>query len=292
MRRDPRLCAGHRRQAGDDVPFTNHNNRSGHASAELNRRNGQLVEALQDREKTIEALQDSEQKYRRLFESAKDGILILNADTGKVVVVNPFLLALLGYSYDAVLGKYLWELGGFRDIAASKNAFKTLQDNQYIRYEDLPLLTLDGQRIAVEFVSNVYLVDGKKVIQCNIRDITARKRAEKVLDQSEAKTRSILDNIGIGVALISPAMEILELNRRMRDWFPAIDTGQRPICCGAFNDSRRTAACDNCPTVKTLQDGEVHETTIQIPRAGLCAATASYRRRYATPRARLPLPSS
>jgi len=127
---------------------------------------------------TVEALQDSEIRYRRLFESAQDGILILDAETGEVVDVNPYLLQLLGFSYEELCGQYLWELGVFKDIAASRDAFKVLQDNEYIRYEDLPLETRKGQPIAVEFVSNVYLVDERKVIQCNIRDITARKRAE------------------------------------------------------------------------------------------------------------------
>ena len=148
------------------------------ANTELKRRIALLEETLLEKERTGEALQDSEKRYRRLFESAKDGILILDADTGKVVDVNPFLLQLLGYSYDALCGQYIWELGVFKDIAASKDAFKTLQDNEYIRYDDLPLETRDGRPIAVEFVSNVYLVDHSKVIQCNIRDITARKRAE------------------------------------------------------------------------------------------------------------------
>jgi len=145
---------------------------------ERDRRNVLLEATLLEKAKTREALQDSEKRYRRLFESAKDGILILDADTGKVVDVNPFLLKLLGYSYDALYGQYIWELGVFKDIAASKDAFKTLQDNEYIRYDDLPLETLDGKPVAVEFVSNVYLVDHSKVIQCNIRDITARKQAD------------------------------------------------------------------------------------------------------------------
>ncbi len=142
-----------------------------------NRRIELLEETLLEKERAVEALQDSEKRYRRLFESAKDGILILDADTGKVVDVNPFLLQLLGYSYDAICGQYIWELGAFKDIAASKDAFITLQDNEYIRYDDLPLETIDGRPIAVEFVSNVYLVDHCKVIQCNIRDITERKQA-------------------------------------------------------------------------------------------------------------------
>lgn len=145
---------------------------------ELKRRIARLEESLLEKERTTGALEDSEKRYRRLFESAKDGILILDADTGRVVDVNPFLLQLLGYTYDALYGQYIWELGVFKDIAASKDAFKTLQDNEYIRYDDLPLETLDGRPIAVEFVSNVYLVDHSKVIQCNIRDITARKRMD------------------------------------------------------------------------------------------------------------------
>ncbi len=128
-----------------------------------------------------EALRASEIRYRRLFETAKDGILILDAKTGMVVDVNPFLIELLGFAHEAFLEKEIWELGFFRDIITSKENFTELQDNEYIRYENLPLETAAGQRIEVEFVSNVYLVNGKKVIQCNIRDITERKQAERTL---------------------------------------------------------------------------------------------------------------
>jgi len=147
-------------------------------NTDLRERIALLTATLQARERSTDALLDSEKRYRRLFESARDGILILDAVTGKVVDVNPFLQKLLGYSYDTIYGQYIWELGVFKDIAASKEAFRTLQDNEYIRYENLPLKTCDGRPIAVEFVSNVYLVDKSKVIQCNIRDITARKTAE------------------------------------------------------------------------------------------------------------------
>jgi len=156
-------------------------NKLPHAS-KLHEHNMQIValqEKLLEKEKTLEALENSEKNYRRLFESAKDGILILDADTGKVVDVNPFLIQLLSYSYDELYGKHIWEIGIFKDIAASKGAFKILQDNEYIRYDDLPLETRNGLSIAVEFVSNVYLVGKRKVIQCNIRDISARRRAEE-----------------------------------------------------------------------------------------------------------------
>jgi two-component system, cell cycle sensor histidine kinase and response regulator CckA len=135
-----------------------------------------------------EALRVSELKYRRLFETAKDGILLLDAKTGQITDVNPFLIKLLNYSRDELIGARLWEIGPFKDIKECKLAFLELQEKEYIRYESLPLESKDGLPIEVEFVSNVYgLSGGTKVIQCNIRDITRRKRAEEELQQSEER---------------------------------------------------------------------------------------------------------
>lgn len=126
-----------------------------------------------------EELRTSEVRYRRLFEAARDGILILNANTLKITDVNPFMIELLGYSREEFLGKELWEIGLFGDKGASQDAFRELQNTGYLRYEDLPLETRYGQSREVEFVSNVYEEDGIQVIQCNIRDITDRKHADE-----------------------------------------------------------------------------------------------------------------
>jgi formate hydrogenlyase transcriptional activator len=131
-----------------------------------------------------EALKISETRYRRLFEAAQDGILILDAETGQISDVNPFLVEMLGYSHEDLLGKKLWEIGAFKDIEASKAAFLELQNKGYVRYNDLPLETKDGRPMAVEFVSNVYLVNHHKVIQCNIRDITERKLLAEALQKT------------------------------------------------------------------------------------------------------------
>jgi PAS domain S-box-containing protein len=139
------------------------------------------IEDISGRKKTEEALKISETCYRRLFETAQDGILILDADTGKISDVNPFLIEMLGYAHEDLLGKKLWEIGVLRDIEASKAAFLELQSKGYVRYEDLPLETKDGRQVAVEFISNVYVVNHKKVIQCNIRNVTERKLAAEAL---------------------------------------------------------------------------------------------------------------
>ncbi len=133
------------------------------------------------------SLRQSELRYRRLFEAAQDGILILDATTGAITDVNPFLISMLGYSRDEFLERKLWEVGAFKDVQASKDAFLALQKDKYIRYEDLPLRAKTGQVVPVEFVSNVYRAGDQSVIQCNIRNITERKRAQ---DASVSERRS------------------------------------------------------------------------------------------------------
>jgi diguanylate cyclase (GGDEF)-like protein/PAS domain S-box-containing protein len=147
--------------------------------ANLHAVEGTLPESeIADRKRIEYELKASEARYRRLFETAKDGILLLDADTGRITDANPFLMGLLGYSHAELLGKRLWEIGPFRDITASRDAFRELQTKEYIRYDNLPLETKMQEHIQVEFVSNVYLVNGTRVIQCNIRDITDRQKIE------------------------------------------------------------------------------------------------------------------
>ena len=145
------------------------------------------LQDITDYKQSEEALKTSEMRYRRLFETAQDGILILDAETGQISDVNPFLIEMLGYSSKNLLGKKLWEIGPFKNIEASKAAFSELQRKGYVRFEDLPLETKDGRPIAVEFISNVYLVNRHKVIQCNIRDITERKRIETALQEARGE---------------------------------------------------------------------------------------------------------
>ena len=133
------------------------------------------VASLVQEARSEQVIQASELRYRRLFEAARDGILILETDTGRISDVNPFLIVMLGFSRDELVGTPVWELGSVKDRASNKAKFVQLQQNGYIRYEDMPLETKDGRKVAVEFVSNVYREGDCNVIQCNVRDITERK---------------------------------------------------------------------------------------------------------------------
>jgi PAS domain S-box-containing protein len=143
---------------------------------------------------SLKDLQTSEIHYRRLFESAHDGILILDAITRKITDVNPFMMNLLGYEREEFLNKELWEIGLLNDEEASIAAFRKLQEKDHIRYDDLPLKTKDGQRREVEFVSNVYREGDRQVIQCNIRDNSERKKAEDAMRQAETSFRVLVES--------------------------------------------------------------------------------------------------
>ncbi len=165
---------------------------------------GQLAAAQQ--------LRDSEARYRRLFEAARDGILILDAETGVVLDVNPFLIEMLGFPAAEILGKELWQLGFFKDIAANKANFLELQKKEYIRYDDLPLETVHGRTVHVEFVSNVYHVDHHKVVQCNIRDITERKRTEDVLRETNEYLENLFNYANAPIIVWDPTFRITRFN--------------------------------------------------------------------------------
>jgi PAS domain S-box-containing protein len=148
--------------------------------------------------------------------------------TGEITDVNPFLIQLLGYSRDEFLGKKLWEVGAFKNTKASKDTFKLLQEDGYVRYEDLPLETKDGRLIAVEFVSNAYLAGEVRVMQCNIRDISDRKRAETadrvltVLNQEKLKTSFIADvthELRTPLAIIKGNIELAMRDKSIKHGF-------------------------------------------------------------------------
>jgi PAS domain S-box-containing protein len=180
-------------------------------------RNGSAIE-----EPSAEGLRlrASELSYRRLFETAQDGILILDFDSGRICDANPFLVKLLGFPLDEILGKTVADLSPGKDIVSNQAMLEKLKLDRYVRYEDLPLETRDGRRIAVEFVSNVYQAGDKEVIQCNIRDITVRRQMEQrlgLLDACIAHLNDIvlvtesepLDEPGPRIVFVNQAFERL-----------------------------------------------------------------------------------
>jgi len=211
----------------------------------------------------------SEVRYRRLFEAAKDGVLIMDPETRKVIDANPFMTELLGYSREELLGKELFEIGLLKDEEASHAAFGELEEKGFIRYDDLPLETREGHRREVEMVSNLYQEDGEKIIQCNVREITERKLGERALRESENRYRALFDLGPIAIYSCDASGVIREFNHRAVELWgraPAHrDTDER--FCGSFKLRRPDGsfmAHADCPMAEVLcgkipltHDGEV-----------------------------------
>ena len=190
-----------------------------------------------ERKLADDALRASEARYRRLFETAQDGILILDGHSGLITDVNPFLISLLDYPREKFIGKALWDIGPFKQIQEAKRAFRELQDKDYVRYENLPLETRSGRRVNVEFVSNVYGVNGERVIQCNIRHISARQQPEEsfaaqgkeLIRQAEelARSRQALEDKTLMLQSVLDSMSeglvVADVEGKFIIWNPAAD---------------------------------------------------------------------
>ncbi len=202
----------------------------------------------------------SELSYRRLFEAAQDGILILEVGTGRITDVNPFLFKLLGFSKSEMVGKTVGELSPFKDIGSNQAMLERLQQHGYARYEDLPMETKDGRKIAVEFVSNVYQVGDKKVIQCNIRDITERKQAEKERQRVGRQMELLLESAVEGIYGVDLEGRCMFINRAACE---ILGCKAEQVLGRNMHDLKHHHRKDGsvypfeqCPTFRTLRNNE------------------------------------
>ena len=138
-----------------------------------------VIRDVSERRTRENKVQISEIRYRRLFEAAHDGVLMVDPETRRIIEANPFMTELLGYPHDQLVGKELYQIGLLKDEAASQEMVRRLKRTSQVRYDDLPLESRTGQHQEVEVVANLYEESGHPVIQCNIRDITERKRTEE-----------------------------------------------------------------------------------------------------------------
>ena len=203
-----------------------------------------------------------------LFRTTADGIMVTDHQS-YISMVNESTAKMLGYSQDELIGKYMGELSPKENNYEERiKAFTTeLFEKGIITGYQHSWLRKDGRIIDCE-TSVALLKDEEGNVAGavgSIRDITERKKSEEVLLESEGKYRGVVNNIGIGVSLISPNMEILSLNNQMQQWFPEADVSTKPICYKTFNNPPRERVCSYCPTFKTLQDGQVHESITDTP---------------------------
>ena len=231
------------------------------------------LRARDEQERTLEALEVSEARFRALVEQIPAVIYTAALDEASTTLyVSPQIETFIGYTSE----EYTADPDIWRKRLHPEDRARVLAEVQRAHESGEPfaseyrMIARDGR--VVWFRDEAAVVRDAKgdplQLQGLMFDITDRQQAHEALRESQEKTRRILDNIGVGVALISPQMEVIELNRQMREWFPACDPDDRPVCYGAFNDPPNEGPCDYCPCVLTLRDGEVHEAVTQTPQQG------------------------
>jgi PAS domain S-box-containing protein len=178
-------------------------------------------------------LRVSEIRFRRLFETAHDGVLLLDPGTRKITDANPFMTKMLGYKRSQLVGKELFEIGLLKDEVASREMFQKLTRKHEVRYEDLPLESRGGRHQEVEVVANLYQENGQPVIQCNIRDITERKHAEELLRRNEALFSTLVAQSPVGVYVVDARFNLLQVNPTALPLFKKV----RPLIGRNFSEA-------------------------------------------------------
>jgi PAS domain S-box-containing protein len=171
-----------------------------------------VVVDITERSQAVEKVRVSEIRYRRLFEAAHDGVLLLDPSTRKITDANPFMTTLLGYPHAQLVGKELFEIGLLKDEDASQEMFRNLKKAHQVRYEDLPLESKDGRHQEVEVVANLHQENGHAVIQCNIRDITERKKSEAILYRNEVLFAALIEQAPMGVYVVNARFQMQQVN--------------------------------------------------------------------------------
>jgi PAS domain S-box-containing protein len=143
------------------------------------------IDDVTDQRLAGEKIRSSETQYRRLFETSREAIWLLDEDSGAILDVNPFALQLFGYSREEFLGKKPWELGLYVDPGRAVARFENLRKAGHTVETGVEMLARDGRPLQIEAVRTVYSAGTQRIVQSNMRDLTDRKRLEEQLRHSQ-----------------------------------------------------------------------------------------------------------
>jgi PAS domain S-box-containing protein len=227
------------------------------------------IRDITERKRTEDVLRESEARLRAVLDATPFPIALVDVQDDKIVYWSRSAFTLFGHTAPTAAEWYQIAYPDpdyQREVINRWKPFleKARSSGHTVNTGEYQITCRNGS----VHICELYATFLRDILIVTFNDITERKKAEESLRQSEEKFRSIVDNIGIGVALISPDMEILSLNKQMKKWNPHIDLKDKHICYRAFNNPPREEICSYCPTAKTLKDGVVHEDVTETPMGG------------------------
>ena len=204
-----------------------------------------------------------EQEMRSLYKYLPVSYQSLD-ENGFFLEVNDAWLTILGYSREEVVGKWF---GAFLTPASQeifKINFPKFKADGEVHGAESEMLAKNCSPITVLFDGQIERDERGRVkrTHCFFRDISALKQSQEALKESERRYKAVVDNIEVGISVLNSNMEIVEVNKALRNLFPHGTCGQ--ICYEHYHNPPRSDICPYCPCVLTFQDGEVHEVVAEV----------------------------
>ncbi len=207
----------------------------------------------------------AEQKYRSIFENALEGIFQTSPE-GRLLNANPSMARILGFDPSTDPLTSIMDVSQQFYVHPERRLefLQLLKEGKTVTGFQVQLYRKDRSKVWVSIYARPILSESGelRMVEGIVEDITQRKIAETALEESEARMRSVLDNLEIGVVLISRGMKVMVMNKYMRDLYPDVDPEQHPVCHQVLNPGHGST-CEYCPTLRTFEDGRVYETTMQ-----------------------------
>ncbi len=214
------------------------------------------IEDITERKATENLLAESEERYRRIFETANDGILLLEKRKGNIIQTNLAAEKMLGYSKEECIGKNLQDIGVSVDMSDFPTLMQALDKSGIINYKDVTVKNKSGQYIDTD----IYMVDRARLVQCNIRDVTERKLEEEKLKKSEEFARSILQTVDEGFIVIDLEYRVIAANRA---YLNSVGKSLKEVTgnhCYELSHHTDKPCCEDgttvCPVTLTFKTGE------------------------------------
>jgi PAS domain S-box-containing protein len=214
------------------------------------------LEDITERKRLEDLLTESEERYRRIFETASDGIVLIEKHEGHIAYANQAVETIFGYSKEECIGKKLQDIGIPIDMSDFPALMQSLNKNGVLNYDNVEVKIKSGHYIDTD----IYLVNRAKLAQCNIRDVSERKQSEKDLrtalvkaHEGESRSEAIIASMGDGLSIQDTDYIITYQNKVLKD-LRGDHTGE--YCYTAYEN--RDHVCEGCPVAKVFRDGSIH----------------------------------
>lgn len=153
--------------------------------------------------------------YERIFESTTDALFVADVETGEIVAANPAAADLVGRDRADVVGSHFSAFHPESEREAYQQLFDEFVDSEQVMREGLHVVTADGAEVPVEYSASVVEVDGQRLMQASVRDVSNRAELRTQLRAERERYRRVFAGSNDAIFVVDPERdEILDCNGR------------------------------------------------------------------------------